>query len=331
MMKSTQCDLGEVGGTNGNKYHVFSERGENGITFIGYGETTLSNSTEALEIWINVYGYSRARSINTSFYTFKQDNSFTAKYLPNGNSSSMADKTGITNSVSGNSIKGYIPYNIIGQYLPTGISVNKNTELALNMITTNSANNKFDYWQAENIPGIKDVLTGEIDKFNTKKYITLTKDNNLSTEHSEWFTMEDIQALVANSAQYSGQTFSMSTLASASNNKFTQQFGGKMYSDRETSVHAFDDYRLKALDGYKFIANPVLSEVIFTVTQSGYILICYMPANMPTPTGFTDIIVNYSNPGVGSSPAHALFNYAVIYAEAGQTFSIPKNSFVYIN
>jgi hypothetical protein len=52
---------------------------------------------------------------------------------------------------------------------------------------------------------------------------------------------------------------------------------------------------------------------------------------MTTPSGFTDIIVNYSNPGVGSSPSHALFNYAVIYAEAGQAFSIPRNSFVYIN
>ena len=332
LLQENQCDLGVVGGTNGTKYHLYSEREENGISFYGFSNKTLASSSLCFEAWINVYGFSKTRSINTSFYRFSQNGSFAAFYMPSGSSTSMANTSGITNTVEGKMMKGYVPYSVISQYLPSGIAVNKNTELAVNFISVSADGKNVDYWQAEDIPGINEVLTGQIDKFNTKKYVILKKDNTLSVNHEEWFKLSDVQSLVQNSSAYrTGAQFNKASLASTNSAKIEQQYGGIIYSDRAASVHGFDDFRLKALDGFTFISNSVLSEVTFTTTKSGYVLIAYNAAVHAAPDGFVDIIINYSNPGLASSPAHALFNYAIRYVEAGQTITVPASDIVYIN
>ena len=332
MLKSTQCDLGEIGGTNANRYHLFSERGDEGIYFYAIANSNIVSNNQGFEAWINVYGFSKARSINTSFYRFKEDGTFVANYMPNNSSKALENTTGMTNNVSGKTVKGYVPYSVIGQHLPSGISVNKDTELALNFITISSSGSQYDYWQAEDIPGIKDSMTGQIDKFNTKKYLILKADNTLSTEHSEIYTFDVIKSLVESSSAYqAGIAFSKNNLAMTLSTKNTQVEGGTMYSNRAASVHGFDDFRIKALDGYSFIYTDVLADVTFTATKSGYVLVMYNAATYSTPDGFVDIIVNYSNPGLASSPSHALFNYAVMYVQNGQTITVPQSSLVYIN
>ena len=330
MSKNNETDLGFVGGKNAHKVKIWSERTNDGIKFFGKLSETTADKT-GFEVFINAYGYCVSRSKNTFYFRFLKDNTFLAKNYPNNSQANLTTSEGVSCVFEDNIIKGYVPYSVISQYLPESLKITKDNSvgIAITAVNASKSGTNYDVWYGSNIPDFP--IEGEIVRGRSKEYAILRGNCTLGyKEQDNIYTSSVLYDLVKNSSIYhSGKDFNQSNMASASGVTTKRVAKGQnMFSDRD--IHYFDDFRIEALDGYSFVFDSVLAASTVTITTPGYVILGMISTLEQTNEGFEKLISDYSNPGLASSPAHALYNYYFAYVNAGDQIVVSPDSLLFL-
>lgn len=331
LLKLGQSDLGNIGGTNGAEFKLWSERNDSGITFYAKGKEILK-STDSFEAYVNVYGHCNARSLNTFYFRFEQPGTFLSKHWPKNSKADLDNTTGVSCTVTDNKIIGYVPYTVLSQYLE-GYSINKDSTLSVSFVSVNTGNNKFDVWYGKDIPSIKDTYTDEIARGNTKSYVNIKADGSLSRNYVDnIYSFNDLADLVKSSVIYKeGVDLTKDNLITLTNDWSYKTVAKDtyMFSDRPDK-HCFDDYRMKCLDGLNFLYKSVLLKATVTVETSGYVILGVLSNQTQENNFLVPLIKNFDNPGIASSPAYELMDYYFGYVEAGTQLVINGDSLLFL-